>query len=66
MHLNGDDAMALGAAFIAANLSHSFKVKSINLYDGHSYPIFAKILSEDPKLNREFELFKYKSPYGSK
>lgn len=26
-HLNGDEAMALGAVFHAANLSHSFKVR---------------------------------------
>ena len=28
-HLNGDESMAFGAAFHAANLSHSFKVRPV-------------------------------------
>lgn len=41
-HLNGDEAMALGAAFHAANLSHSFKVRPIWLYDGNNFEIEVK------------------------
>ena len=32
-HLNGDDAMALGAAFRAANLSTAFRVRKVGLTD---------------------------------
>jgi hypoxia up-regulated 1 len=38
-HLNGDESMALGAAFHAANMSHSFKVRPIHFYDGFSFDI---------------------------
>lgn len=36
-HLNGDDAAAMGAAFIAANYSASFKVRSVLLTDASSF-----------------------------
>jgi hypoxia up-regulated 1 len=32
VHLNGDEAMAFGAAFIAANSSSSFKVRKVFLH----------------------------------
>lgn len=32
--MNGDEAMALGAAFLAANLSSSFRVRPIYMNDG--------------------------------
>ncbi len=38
-HINGDQAMALGGAFFAANSSKKFKVKGINLYDGFNFDI---------------------------
>ncbi|RLN47638.1 hypothetical protein BBJ29_007699 [Phytophthora kernoviae] len=39
VHLNGDEAMALGAAFRAANLSNSFRVRQVGMTDIASYPV---------------------------
>jgi len=39
MHLNGDDSMALGASFIAANRTSTFKVKNIYLEHGIDHNI---------------------------
>ena len=36
-HINGDEAMVLGAAFYGANSSKKFKVKGIHLYDGFNF-----------------------------
>jgi hypoxia up-regulated 1 len=33
-HLNGDESMALGAAFFAANMSRYFRVRPVHFYDG--------------------------------
>ena len=38
-HLNGDEAMALGSAFYAANMSHSFRVRPIWMSDGFDFDI---------------------------
>ena len=38
-HLNGDEAMALGASFIAANCSPSFRVRDIRLNDGFNFEV---------------------------
>ncbi|CAK4970296.1 unnamed protein product [Aphanomyces euteiches] len=43
-HLNGDEAMALGAAFRGANLSSSFKVRNIGMTDIASYPIGVRLV----------------------
>jgi len=37
--LNGDEAMALGAAFHAANMSHSFRVRPVHFYDAFEFDI---------------------------
>jgi hypoxia up-regulated 1 len=47
--LNGDESIALGAAFHAANMSHSFKVRPIHFYDGFSFDIVIDITSLDLK-----------------
>eukprot|EP01017_Pseudomicrothorax_dubius_P004650 TRINITY_DN10980_c0_g1_i1.p1 TRINITY_DN10980_c0_g1~~TRINITY_DN10980_c0_g1_i1.p1 ORF type:complete len:808 (-),score=233.68 TRINITY_DN10980_c0_g1_i1:102-2525(-) len=47
-HLNGDEAMALGAAFIAANLSTSLKVKPIALNYGLPAPVRLVLRSVEP------------------
>ncbi|CAI5738513.1 unnamed protein product [Hyaloperonospora brassicae] len=44
VHLNGDEAMALGAAFRAANLSNSFRVRHVGMIDIASYPIGVRLL----------------------
>lgn len=36
-HINGDEAMVLGAAFYGANSSKKFKVKGVHLYDGFNF-----------------------------
>ncbi|CAH0478503.1 unnamed protein product [Peronospora belbahrii] len=44
VHLNGDEAMALGAAFRAANLSNSFRVRQVGMVDIASYPIGVRLM----------------------
>lgn len=39
MHLNGDESMALGTAFRAANLSTAFRVRRIGLQEVTTFPI---------------------------
>lgn len=48
-HLNSDESMALGAAFHAANQSHSFKVRPVHYYDGFSFDIGIEISSLELK-----------------
>jgi len=43
VHLNGDEAMCFGSAFIASNSSSSFKVKSILLTQHPEYNVQLKI-----------------------
>ena len=43
MHLNGDEAMSFGAAFIASNSSQSFKVRKVYLTQHPKYDIRVKI-----------------------
>ncbi|OQR93666.1 hsp70-like protein [Achlya hypogyna] len=42
--LNGDEAMALGAAFNAANLSTSFRVRHIGMTDIASFPVGVRLV----------------------
>jgi hypothetical protein len=35
--MNGDESMALGASYNAANFSRSFKVREVLLNDGFNY-----------------------------
>lgn len=44
MHLNGDEAMAQGAAFYAANISTSFKVTSLPFLLSSSLTLLAPLL----------------------
>ncbi|CAK65920.1 unnamed protein product (macronuclear) [Paramecium tetraurelia] len=65
-HLNGDESMAFGAAFHAANLSHSFKVRPVQLTDGFSFSSSIEIKGvNDDDYHKEFSLFGYKKKYGS-
>jgi hypoxia up-regulated 1 len=63
--MNGDECMALGAAFHAANMSHSFKVRPIQLTDGFSFEMQMEI-TDDKGYNKNFTLFPYKKRYGAK
>ena len=73
-HINGDEAMALGAAFHAANLSSAFKTKTIYLNDGYTFDISINIrelnASQDNSEENPFEknavIFPTKTRYGTK
>ncbi|GMF20722.1 unnamed protein product [Phytophthora fragariaefolia] len=59
VHLNGDEAMALGAAFRAANLSNSFRVRQVGMTDIASYPIGVRLVdlsATEPKDNNDDEV----------
>lgn len=47
-HLNGDEAMAMGAAFRAANLSTSFKVRKVGLNDISSFGVSVRLNTIQP------------------
>jgi len=38
-HLNGDESMAFGAAFMAANMSTIYRVKPVHFYDGYDFDL---------------------------
>lgn len=42
-HLNGDEAMALGAAFRAANLSTNFRVRKVGLTETSTYGVSVRL-----------------------
>lgn len=46
-HINGDEAMAFGSAFLAANSSKKYKVKGLHLYDGWNFDVIANIRNLD-------------------
>ena len=50
VHLNGDEGMAFGSAFIAANSSSSYKVRKVFLTQHPEFEIKVKIspLNEQP------------------
>jgi hypoxia up-regulated 1 len=47
-HLNGDEVMALGAAFAAANRSATFRVRKVGMIDGFPFPIGVRLQHLDP------------------
>ncbi|TFJ83042.1 hypothetical protein NSK_005667 [Nannochloropsis salina CCMP1776] len=49
MHLNGDEAMAQGAAFYAANISTSFKVRPIGVTDILPFGVGARLEEAVPE-----------------
>ncbi|KRX01822.1 hypothetical protein PPERSA_00532 [Pseudocohnilembus persalinus] len=73
-HMNGDEAMALGASYHAANFSGSFRVREILLNDGFNYQVRAEISNLDENIKegdaqyyqKSFTLFPYKQRFGSK
>jgi hypoxia up-regulated 1 len=46
-HLNGDEAMALGAAFRAANLSTAFRVRKVGMTDTSSFGVSLRLENLD-------------------
>ncbi len=73
-HLNGDESMAKGAAFAAANYSSSFRVMPILMSDGLNVPINLEIntLDEDhldddeAPYHKSLTLMKPKTKFGTK
>ena len=71
-HINGDEAMVLGAAFYGANSSLKYKVKGINLYDGFNFEMRIVLRNADESITeadsryyfKNVTLFKKKSRYG--
>lgn len=51
-HLNGDEAMALGAAFRGANLSTAFRVRKVGMTDTSSFSVVLK-LEDSPEQPEE-------------
>lgn len=48
VHLNGDEAMCFGSAFIASNSSSTFKVRQVFLTQNVPYDVTLKISPLDP------------------
>lgn len=42
-HLDADEAVALGAALFAANLSTTFRLRKFGMADGVTYPVVFKV-----------------------
>lgn len=75
VHLNGDEAMCFGAAFIAANSSSSFKVRKVYLTQHPQFdyrieirPMEEQKVSEDSNItySKDLTLFKKTDYVGSK
>ena len=66
-HLNGDEAMSMGAVFQAANYSTIYRVRPIWLYDGFGYSIrvIVKDLETGEVLNEE-EVYEAGDYYGKR
>ena len=58
MHLNGDEAMAHGAAIFAANFTSDTQVKAMWLSDSLPFEFTATFTSTDPSFQKESTIFK--------
>jgi len=69
-HLNGDEAMALGAVFIGANLSKGFRVRNIGFTDITTFPVGVDIFNleaeEDDQWNKHALLFNHNNSLNSR
>ena len=66
-HLNGDESMALGAVFQAANYSGIYRVRKIWLYDGYEYGVRLTVKNlENGEVIREDDLFEAGEYFGLK
>lgn len=71
MHMNGDDSMAQGAAFIAANFTANFRVKPVIIQHGPNYQVDVSIVDPttvgtEEEFKKEATLFKKGQNYGSR
>ena len=60
-HINGDEAMVLGAAFYGANSSKKFKVKGINLYDGFGFDMRIVLRNADESIAEDSSRYYFKN-----
>ena len=51
-HLDGDEAVVLGAGLFAANLSTTFRLRKFGMKDGITYPITIEVQPHHPTLQR--------------
>ena len=66
-HLNGDEAMSLGAVFQAANYSSIYRVRPIWLSDGYGYAMKLTVKGlENGEVLQEVDLFDGEDYYGKK
>ena len=64
--MNGDESMAFGSSFHAANKTKLFRVRPINFYDGAEYTtsmIINNLASEAPQYHRNSTLFARKENF---
>lgn len=69
VHLNGDEAIALGAAFHGANVSTSFRVRKVGMIDHTPYAIGVKLTSSpehDDHWHKRASLYKAGAKLGGK
>lgn len=71
MHMNGDDSMAMGASFAAANSTSTFKAKKLILEHGPTYEVMVDILDletvgTDAEYKKNATLFPKGHNYGSR
>jgi hypoxia up-regulated 1 len=57
MHINGDESMALGAAFHGANISTAFRVRHIGMTDINPFPISATFVNLEEKASGMLKRF---------
>ena len=60
-HINGDEAMVLGAAFYGANSSKKFKVKGVNLYDGYNFEMRLVLKNSEEGIEEGDENYYFKN-----
>ena len=66
-HINGDDGIAFGTAFMAANYSAGIKTKKIVVKDGPNYSIeYTVKLNDETKLIENQVLYPRKTIYGTR
>lgn len=66
VHLNGDEAIALGAAFHGANVSTSFRVRKVGMIDYTPFSVGVQIDSSQEDWQKHATLFKEGSKLGGK
>ena len=64
--MNGDEAMAFGAALRAANLSIALKVKQLHFYDGYDFDTRVVISSAESGVIHEGIIFTKVDQHGAK